>query len=683
MPTDAQMARRRKDLIAAEIEARRKAAEYTMGLLAGFDPDSPEATRSVMGPDPTFSGVPGQSEFLRGAPIDSQVTPGDTETILDRRRKPDLWNLAPDMRTEEFDPSDMRPIPKAQPFNPADMVPMQRPSLDQADYSADVAGTTDWMRNQTFDLRRGQRDRELGDYRRKQRLLREQRQLRAGSDAGTWTPTLDQLIQTQDIAPYRDEVVQEASPESSALANIPDIPAPADADIERQGLIPRTVPVYPGAKDAMVENPSGIARSLNMSVDARQRNFNRNQQDWERYGGPEAGSLGGSGAVTRAPTTQRKTSSQVVDYIGQIEKRKRILSVASNIWGTKNNSSTYEANALAKLNEHLGTQALRNLTDADMQSQASIFRALVKNDAPLSVIKSVMGMSLDAPKVTSQLKPIRVGDEWVTYEVFSDGSKKVFARSPIQKQTTETTIKMPKGQTATQEALGKRFAAYIGDALYGDEEKMFYQLKRDNMQIGPLLDAVESGAVETGTGQRFFTRIQAALGQFLPASESQRLNDKQAGMAEWWKATSDSFIGLKLAMTKGAISDREMKLFMAMIPQLSMTEEGNIRLLKSMKALNDVALGVQLGAYDWVADLEKRGLAVGDRDATVENMEVKKFIDRRQEIAIKEFDRVAEGLPDTREEAFAIMRDDPQFEQYSEDDLQNYLDKYYPKRSEQ
>jgi len=62
---------------------------------------------------------------------------------------------------------------------------------------------------------------------------------------------------------------------------------------------------------------------------------------------------------------------------------------------------------------------------------------------------------------------------------------------------------------------------------------------------------------------------------------------------------------------------------------------------------------------------------------------VKKFIDRRQEIAIKEFDRVAVGLPDTREEAFAIMRDDPQFEQYSEDDLQNYLDKYYPKRSEQ
>ena len=104
-------ARRRKDLIAAEIEARRKAAEYTMGLLAGFDPSGGAATQSVMGPDPTFSGVPGQSEFLRGAPIDSQVTPGDKETILDRRRKRDLWSQVPDMRTEEFDPSAMPPIP--------------------------------------------------------------------------------------------------------------------------------------------------------------------------------------------------------------------------------------------------------------------------------------------------------------------------------------------------------------------------------------------------------------------------------------------------------------------------------------------------------------------------------------------------------------------------------------------
>ena len=123
MPTAAQIERKRL-LKLAEIEARRKAGrEKLLGLLAGFDPDSPVATQSVMGPDPTFSGVPGQSGFLRNAPIDSQVTPGDKSTILDRRR--DIWDQVPDMRTEEFDPSDMQPIPRAEPFDPADMVPMQ------------------------------------------------------------------------------------------------------------------------------------------------------------------------------------------------------------------------------------------------------------------------------------------------------------------------------------------------------------------------------------------------------------------------------------------------------------------------------------------------------------------------------------------------------------------------------
>jgi hypothetical protein len=37
--------------------------------------------------DPTWSGVPGQSKYLRGAPTDTQVTQGDKETIVDRIKK--------------------------------------------------------------------------------------------------------------------------------------------------------------------------------------------------------------------------------------------------------------------------------------------------------------------------------------------------------------------------------------------------------------------------------------------------------------------------------------------------------------------------------------------------------------------------------------------------------------------
>ena len=141
MATLDQIAQRRKELLAAEIAARREQAKQeALALLDKFDPSGGRATKSFMPPDPTWQGT------------GRQEVPGDTETILDRRRKPDLWNLAPDMRTEEFDPSDMRPIPRAEPFDPADVVPMQRPSLDQADYPADLAGTSDWLRNQTFDI---------------------------------------------------------------------------------------------------------------------------------------------------------------------------------------------------------------------------------------------------------------------------------------------------------------------------------------------------------------------------------------------------------------------------------------------------------------------------------------------------------------------------------------------------
>ena len=177
--------------------------------------------------------------------------------------------------------------------------------------------------------------------------------------------------------------------QESPIANLQD---QIEGDATQTGLIPRTVPVYPGAKDAMAEEASGIARSLNMSVDARQRNFNRNQQDWERYGGPEAGSLGGSGAVTRAPTTQRKTSSEAVDVLSQINRKKNILRAISSIWGTKDNSQSYETSALAKYGQQLTNRGLAQLTDADYESTRGFLQAATKAGIPLKqtleIIKS-------------------------------------------------------------------------------------------------------------------------------------------------------------------------------------------------------------------------------------------------------------------------------------------------------
>jgi hypothetical protein len=457
MATDAQTAQRKKDLIAAEIAARRQAAEYSMGLLAGFDPGDPKLRDSIMPPDPTWQGT-GRQEVL-----------GDKPTILDRLIQPPVDVPVVDRQLIQDMPPLESPTRLRLPLSAT-----QRPSLDQADYPEDQEGTQRWMRETTFDLRRQQRDRELGDYKRQQRLLREGVPLT--SDAGTWTPTLDQIIQTQDIAPYRDEVVQEASPDI-----ISDIPDPADAEIKRQGLIPRTVPVYPGAKDAGVENPSGIARSLNMSVDARQRNFNRNQQDWEQYGGPEAGSLGDSGAVTRAPAAQRQTSSEAVDVLSQINRKKNMLRAISSIWGTKDNSKSYETAALAKYGQHLTNRGLAQLTDADFESTRGFLQAATKADIPLKQILEIIrsgavGSKDGTPKADAkQMYKDSKGDPHLGKISWVDGEIRYLTRDgkPIPKDwvldtspTAITTIQIGKEKPdkAIKIAMIKRSSMMMAEA---------------------------------------------------------------------------------------------------------------------------------------------------------------------------------------------------------------------------
>ena len=183
-------------------------------------------------------------------------------------------------------------------------------------------------------------------------------------------------------------------------AMMQDQPDSAEAEIERQGLIPRTVPVYPGAKDAMVENPSGIARAMNLSVDRRQTNFNRNQQDWERYGGPQAGSLGDSGAVTRAPTTDARTTAKAelsndVSILNQIKRKKNILRAVSSIWGTKDNSSSYEASAVAKYKDIVNQRALQSILKKGVpDTNAELSVAWLNAGGGVDYLPTVLNMGL-------------------------------------------------------------------------------------------------------------------------------------------------------------------------------------------------------------------------------------------------------------------------------------------------
>jgi len=446
--------------------------------------------------------------------------------------------------------------------------------------------------------------------------------------------------------------------------------------------------VAPGAKNAGVPgNRSRIAELLGLSDATRQRNFNAQAFDERTHGEGQrfpGQAMQYNPAGSSVPQKGIKSATDhLVDQIKTAKKRANIIRAAAGVFGgNRKAADRYEARRLAEINEYAGRYALSNLDDSDFQSNQKLFQALYKNGMPLDQIVKVIDSGVADKAGAPELKQIREEDDYVTYQVYPDGSMKEFSRSPIAsgKADTNVNITMPgsgKAGDAFAKGLGEKVFAVLG----GGEDDLFEKLRKDNIQIGPLIDAVESGMVQTGKGQEFFKNFKGVLGQFLPDSKTKDLFNKEAGMEEWWKSTVDSFVGLKLAMTKGAISDAEMKLFMDMIPSLSKTEEGNLRLLRLMRSLNNIVLAKESGTLDYIKNLAERGEDIGSESPAQQTVDWYKFIDIRKQVAIKDFHRVANGYPDSRDEAFLSLRADKALKQQTDAQINEHLDKYYPKVS--
>ena len=383
------------------------------------------------------------------------------------------------------------------------------------------------------------------------------------------------------------------------------------------------------------------------------------------------------------PSDERlqSSSTQLTNAVRKIKKRAAIIrGTAALVGGDQKAADRYEAKALASLGVYAGQYAMSQLTDADFQDKQTLFQSLLAKNMPLDQILQVLDSGVvDRTTGQPELKQVRAGSDFVTYQVYPDGSMKEFSRSPISASTPKTELSVDLGKSG--DAFGQKLGDAIGQVLGGGEDDVFEKLKADNIQIGPLIEALESGQVQTGKGQEFFKDFKGLLGQFLPESKTQALFNKNAGMVEWWKSTVDSFGGLKLAMTKGAISDKEMKLFMDMIPSLSKTEDGNLILLRSMRALNNIALAQEAGTLDYIKDLAKRGQDVGTESASQQTVDWYKFWNRRKELAIKDFHRVTKGYPETRDEAFLILRTDPKLKELDDKQIHEHLNQYYPEVS--
>ena len=516
MPTDAQMAQRRKELLAAEMAARREQAEATLtNLMTGETMPMPGLL-----PDPVETMRPQTAESLNRANFNTMLSAADRNRLFGVNRTD---------------------------------VP---PSLIQG---------KKWQQQVLADQMRDAEG--------------------PGTDVDAIEASFDQ-----------------------------DIPSSADAEIERQGLIPRTVPVYPGAKDAMVENPSGIARAMNFSVDRRQRNFNRNQQDWERYGGPEAGSLGGSGAVTRAPTTQRTARSEAVDVLSQINRKKNMLRAVSSIWGTKDNSQLYETTALAKYAGHLDRMAAQAvLAGGRPESEYQVIADFIRHHGSVkggTELAEALFAGQTTAKPPSQRtiysETHKIGEQWVPDASQPQGGYWVESwRTPIRDDDTNINLDVDLGKKGSIE-FDKNFSSHLANLLM-DPEQVYASIETESAQLPLLIDELSSGGLDVGAGQEGLLRIQQAMVRWLPPDLVSDLQRRNVGAQEWFKAVSDSFVGNKLKMTKGSISEREMKIFMDMIPSLSKSTEGNIRLLNMMHALNRIALSRKYGAEKfagWVGTQE-------------------------------------------------------------------------------
>ena len=498
------------------------------------------------------------------------------------------------------------------------------------------------------------------------------------------------MVDSKEHAAAGPSVLNDEAPGYAQVEDLGDLSAPVTAPPPSVTAPPPPVVdginVAPGAKNAGVPgNRSRIAELLGLSDATRQRNFNAQAFDERTHGeGQRFPGMQYNPAGSSVPQKGIKSATDhLVDQIKTAKKRANIIRAAAGVFGgNRKAADRYEARRLAEINEYAGRYALSNLDDSDFQSNQKLFQALYKNGMPLDQIVKIIDSGVADKAGAPELKQIREEDDYVTYQVYPDGSMKEFSRSPIAsgKADTNVNITMPgsgKAGDAFAKGLGEKVFAVLG----GGEDDLFEKLRKDNIQIGPLIDAVESGMVQTGKGQEFFKNFKGVLGQFLPDSKTKDLFNKEAGMEEWWKSTVDSFVGLKLAMTKGAISDAEMKLFMDMIPSLSKTEEGNLRLLRLMRSLNNIVLAKESGTLDYIKNLAERGEDIGSESPAQQTVDWYKFIDIRKQVAIKDFHRVANGYPDSRDEAFLSLRADKALKQQTDAQINEHLDKYYPKVS--
>ena len=374
-----------------------------------------------------------------------------------------------------------------------------------------------------------------------------------------------------------------------------------------------------------------------------------------------------------APVSNSDRLNQFSDeYLGRVKKRKSLFQGIAGLFGLGGSyADDYEKNALAKYTDYVDNQALLIAMEGGLPASKTEFlskhiKAGGSAESGLEAMEGIWPEAASAPtpnKIVEMRFDEEAGKE-IPYDVYrvwtANGYQEVSA-VPRATATTELTITTPGH--ATQKVMATEFGKKLG-AMLGDTTT-YAPIHAESAQLPLLIDAIASGHVDTGKIAEWSLPIKQLFAAFLPDSEQKRLFTGNLGRIEWFKAVSDSFIGGKLAMTKGSISEREMAIFQKMIPSLSLTPEGNIRLLNMMHALNRIALSPETGAVDFSkwADTQEGG--VGGRSGNANFIKLKEFQKEERDRAARFLQYLANSdvavgkppIPLNRSKAFNQMKE--------------------------
>ncbi len=373
-------------------------------------------------------------------------------------------------------------------------------------------------------------------------------------------------------------------------------------------------------------------------------------------------------------------------WLGRVKTRKAILGAFSAAFGGKNLAKEYEANAIAKYTDYVNNQAgLIALEGGNVDASVGIARFL-KAGGDLDQALDLFGQPGVAAKAPSHKthfemrdgKSMKISSDWINGEWIETGA--------VPQTVAETNIDIKMPGSGSQTEIAKSFGKSFG-ALLADEERFFMPIQAESAQLPILINAIQSGQVDTGKLASFALPFKQVFSSFLKPGEAQRLFDDRLGATEWFNAVVDSFIGTKLKMTKGSISEKEMAIFQRMIPSLSLTDEGNIRLLNMMHALNRIALHSYKGAIDYSKWIDTQEGGIGGRTGNQNFIGLKKHQEDERKRAVRFLNYLANApvntngppIPLQRAEAFLQLRNANQ-SNVTDKQINEQLDKWgYPR----